>query len=48
MLPLKAPALSSLMLVLNIGTFLPSSIWRTGIPASKSSASNEKEQPIKK
>ena len=48
MLPENTPAGAQEMFVLYIGTFTPSSIWRTGTPASSSALSNEKLQPIKK
>ena len=48
MFPLNTPAGVQGMLVLYIGTFTPSSIWRTGMPASSSSDSKEKLHPIKK
>ena len=46
--PLKIPAGVQGILVLNMGTFRPSSIWRTGTPTSKSPDSKEKLQPMRK
>jgi hypothetical protein len=43
--PLKAPAGLQGIEVMNMETFLPSSMWRTGTPAWSSAVSNEKLHP---
>ena len=48
MLPWKMPAGAQGMLVLYMGMLTPSSIWRTGMPASSRADSNEKLHPIRK
>src|SRR3546814_10667855 len=37
-----------ILLVRCIGTLVPSSIWRSGMPSSTSASSKENEQPIRK
>ena len=48
MFPWNAPAGAQGMLVMYMGTLRPSSMCRTGIPASSKSASKEKLQPMRK
>lgn len=47
-LPLNTPAGVQGMFVLYIGTLTPSSIWRTGMSASRSADSKEKLHPMRK
>ena len=46
--PKNGPACFVGMLVLNMGTLQPCSMWRTGMPAESSASSKEKEQPSRK
>ena len=46
--PWKRPAGRHSIDVFHIATFLPSSMWRIGMPASSSAHSKVKEQPSRK
>ena len=48
MLPWNIPAGAQGIFVSYIGTFFPSSIWRTGTSAARRSLSKEKLHPIRK